>query len=207
MARTSATKKQTTTTSATVDETIVAENSQNVVVDDVKNEEKLKTNSKTKKVNEVEDVEETEEVVKPLEDTDEIEVVSLIPNISYKDNKTFDFYEWKNIGDIEEIPFEVLKNMYRNNRGYFRNLWIKPLDDRVIEKFRLRKLYESHDKVINIENYTMDNIVDICEEIHKLPNSSKLSVLALIRNSVDEGKIQDIRIIKLLQSNLKISLI
>lgn len=195
MARTSATNKQTTTTSATVDETMVAENSQNVVVDDVKNEEVVKTKKATVKV------------VEPLEDADEIEVVSLIPNVSYKDSKTLDFYEWKNIGDVEEIPFEVLKNMYRNNRGYFKNLWIKPLDERVIEKFRLRKLYESHEKVINIENYTMDNIVDICEEIHKLPNSSKLSVLALIRSSVDEGKIQDIRIIKLLESNLKISLI
>lgn len=195
MARTSATNKQTTTTSATVDETMVAENSQNVVVDNVENEEVVKTKKATVKV------------VEPLEDTDEIEVVSLIPNVSYKDSKTLDFYEWKNIGDIEEIPFEVLKNMYRNNRGYFKNLWIKPLDERVIEKFRLRKLYESHEKVINIKNYTMDNIVDICEEIHKLPNSSKLSVLALIRSSVDEGKIQDIRIIKLLESNLKISLI
>lgn len=199
MGRPSATKKQTTTTSATVDETMVAENSQNVVVDNAEIEEKTK--SKTKKV--VDD----EKVVEPLQDTDDIEVVALIPNISYKDNKTLDFYEWKNIGDIEEIPFEVLKNMYRNHRGYFRNLWLKPLDDRVIDKFKLRKLYESHEKLINIDNYTIDNIFDICEEIHKLPNSSKLSLLSLIRNSVDEGKIQDIRIIKQLESSLNISLI
>ena len=199
MGRPSATKKQTTTTSATVDETMVAENSQNVVVDNVEIEEKTK--SKTRKV--VDD----EKVVEPLQDTDDIEVVALIPNISYKDNKTLDFYEWKNIGDIEEIPFEVLKNMYRNHRGYFRNLWLKPLDDRVIDKFKLRKLYDSHEKLINIDNYTIDNIYDICEEIHKLPNSSKLSLLSLIRNSVDEGKIQDIRIIKQLESSLNISLI
>ena len=41
MGRPSATKKQTTTTSATVDETMVAENSQNVVVDNAEIEEKL----------------------------------------------------------------------------------------------------------------------------------------------------------------------
>ena len=199
MGRPSATKKQTTTASATVDETMVAENSQNVVVDNAEIEEKTK--SKIKKV--VDD----EKVVEPLQDTDDIEVVALIPNISYKDNKTLDFYEWKNIGDIEEIPFEVLKNMYRNHRGYFRNLWLKPLDDRVIDKFKLRKLYDSHEKLINIDNYTIDNIYDICEEIHKLPNSSKLSLLSLIRNSIDEGKIQDIRIIKQLESSLNISLI
>ena len=199
MGRPSATKKQTTTISATVDGTMVAENSQNVVVDNAEIEEKTK--SKTKKV--VDD----EKVVEPLQDTDDIEVIALIPNISYKDNKTLDFYEWKNIGDIEEIPFEVLKNMYRNHRGYFRNLWLKPLDDRVIDKFKLRKLYESHEKLINIDNYTIDNIYDICEEIHKLPNSSKLSLLSLIRNSVDEGKIQEICIIKQLESSLNISLI
>ena len=199
MGRPSATKKQTTTTSATVDETMVAETSQNVLFDNAEIEKKTK--SKTRKV--VDD----EKVVEPLQDTDDIEVVALIPNISYKDNKTLDFYEWKNIGDIEEIPFEVLKNMYRNHRGYFRNLWLKPLDDRVIDKFKLRKLYDSHEKLINIDNYTIDNIFDICEEIHKLPNSSKLSLLSLIRNSVDEGKIQDIRIIKQLESSLNISLI
>ena len=199
MANTKKAQEQTTTTSATVDETIVAENSQNVVVDNAEIEEKTK--SKTRKV--VDD----EKVVEPLQDTDDIEVIALIPNISYKDNKTLDFYEWKNIGDIEEIPFEVLKNMYRNHRGYFRNLWLKPLDDRVIDKFKLRKLYDSHEKLINIDNYTIDNIYDICEEIHKLPNSSKLSLLSLIRNSVDEGKIQDIRIIKQLESSLNISLI
>ena len=32
--------------------------------------------------------------IKPLNDFDEIEVVSLIPNISYKDSKTGDFYEF-----------------------------------------------------------------------------------------------------------------
>ena len=78
MGRPSATKKQTTTISATVDGTMVAENSQNVVVDNEEIEEKTK--SKTRKV--VDD----EKVVEPLQDTDDIEVVALIPNISYKDN-------------------------------------------------------------------------------------------------------------------------
>ena len=52
MGRPSATKKQTTTTSATVDETMVAENSQNVVVDNAEIEEKTK--SKTRKVVDIE---------------------------------------------------------------------------------------------------------------------------------------------------------
>ena len=34
----------------------------------------------------------------PLGDYDEIEIVSLIPNVSYKDSKTGDFYSWDEIG-------------------------------------------------------------------------------------------------------------
>ena len=55
----------------------------------------------------------------PLEDSDEIEVVSLVPNVSYKDSKTFDMYEWKEVGHIEYMTFDTLKNMWRNNKGYF----------------------------------------------------------------------------------------
>ena len=126
MARTSS-KKTTTTTSATVDETIVADTSQNVVVEKTEDVEKKAKKTKETKVEDMEEklkamVESTvaqltkDSELEPLTDTEDIEVEALIPNISYKDDKTADYYEWKNAGDIEEIPFEVLKNMFRNHR-------------------------------------------------------------------------------------------
>ena len=96
-------KKQTTTASTTVKKNAVVEDSQNVVVEDVK-----------KEVIELE----------PLKDSDEIEVEALIPNLSFKDEKTYDYFEWTKSGDTERVTFESLRNMYRNYRGYFKNLWI-----------------------------------------------------------------------------------
>ena len=48
---------------------------------------------------------------KDLNDSDEIEVVSLIPNVSYKDSKTLDMYEWDEVGHAECMTFETLKNL------------------------------------------------------------------------------------------------
>lgn len=212
MARTSGSKNKTTTTSATIDDTMVAENSQNVVVekdDDMKEKATKKNTTKSKEVviDMTEEMVQEPEIVKPLEDTDDIEVKSLIPNVSYKDSKTMDSYSWKQAGDVEEIPFEVLKNMFRNHRGYFKNLWLKPLDERVIDKFKLGRTYANYEKLIDVNNYNLDNIDEMCVEIRKLPNSAKLSILTLLRDSVDKGVIKDIHMIKKLESGLKIDLI
>ena len=144
MANVSKAKEQTTTTSATVDEKdTVAETSKNVVVDKVEK----KDEAKTKRVK-----------VEPLNDSDDIEVQSMIPNVSYLDTKNQDFYEWKNVGDIETMSYETLKNMWKNNRGYFKKLWIRPLDKRVIDKFNgLSKLYTEYDELMDVNTYNRDN--------------------------------------------------
>ena len=101
----------------------------------------------------------------PLEDSDEIEVISLVPNVSYKDSKTLDMYEWTETGHLEYMTFDTLKNMWRNNKGYFKNLWLKPMDDRVINKFGLTKTFENYEYLMDGSNYTKKNINAICEAI------------------------------------------
>ena len=96
--------------------------------------------------------------VEPLKDFDEVEVVSLVPNVSYKDRKTLDMYEWNEVGHFEYMTFDVLKNMWRNNKGYFNNLWLKPNDDRVINKFGLTKKFEKYEYLMDGSNYTKENI-------------------------------------------------
>ena len=120
----------------------------------------------------VEDVNATEEMneeivntteksakMQPLEDSEEIEVISLVPNVSYKDRKTLDMYEWHEIGHSEPMTFDVLKNMWRTDKGYFKNLWLKPMDDRVINKFGLTRTFEKYEYLMDASNYTKKNII------------------------------------------------
>ena len=143
----------------------------------------------------------------PLEDFDEIEVISLVPNVSYKDSRTLDMYEWDEAGHIEYMTFETLKNMWRNNKGYFKNLWLKPNDGRVINKFGLTKTFEKYEYLMKASNYTKKNIKSICSAISETPNGLKFAICDKVKNMVIDGEVTDVSVIKELEKNLKIDLI
>ena len=143
----------------------------------------------------------------PLNDYDEIAVVSLIPNISYKDSKTGDYYEWDEIGHVEYMTVDVLKNMWRSYKGYFRNMWLKPEDDRIINQFGLNKIYGKYDFLMDKSNYTKKNINTICETIVNAPNGLKASLYDKVKNLVVDGDITDVSIIRKLENSLNIDLI
>lgn len=143
----------------------------------------------------------------PLEDSDEIEVISLVPNVSYKDSKTLDMYEWHEIGHSEFMNFDTLKNMWRNNKGYFKNLWLKPMDDRVINKFGLTKTFEKYEYLMDGSNYTKKNIKAVCDAIKGTPNGLKFAICNKVKNLVISGEVADVFVIKELEKRLQISLI
>jgi hypothetical protein len=145
--------------------------------------------------------------VEPLEDSDEIEVVSLVSNVSYKDSKTLDTYEWREIGHVEYMTFETLKNMWRSHKGYFKNLWLKPNDDRVINKFSLTKTFESYEYLMDASNYTKKNIDAICKAIKSTPNGLKWSICDKVKSLVISGEISNISVIRELEKSLRIDLI
>lgn len=178
---------RTSTTKPTVDETIEKAVEKNM-------DENAQKNTK-KSIN-----------TKPLEDNDEVKVISLIPNVSYKDSKTGDMYEWDEVGHIEYITFDVLKNMWRNHKGYFRNMWLRPDDDRVINKFGLTKTFEKFEYLMDESNYTKKNINSICDAISNTPNGLKIAICNKIKGLVNEEKISDINVIKSLENHLGIEL-
>lgn len=145
--------------------------------------------------------------IEPLKDSDEIEVVSLVSNVSYKDSKTLDIYEWDKIGHVEYMTFDTLKNMWRNNKGYFKNLWLKPKDERVIKQFGLIKTFENYEYLMNGSNYTSKNIAAICDAIKQTPNGLKISICDKVKSLVVNHEITDIIVIRELEKRLHIDLI
>lgn len=143
----------------------------------------------------------------PLNDSDEIEVISLVSNVSYRDSKTLDMYEWLEIGHVEYMTFEILKNMWRNNKGYFKNLWLKPNDERVINKFGLTKTFKDYEYLMNGSNYTKKNIGSICEAIKKTPNALKMAICDKVKSLVINGEISNVSVIRELEKSLHIDLI
>lgn len=173
-----------------------------------------KTTKPTSEVDVVEEMnEKTKETSKktikaePLNKSDEIKVISLVPNVSYKDSKTYDMYEWETVDHSEYMTVETLDNMWRNNKGYFKNLWLKPNDERIINKFGLTKTYEKYEYLMDGSNYTKKNIEKICESIASTPNGLKLSICDKVKNMVISGEVTDVFVIRKLENRLKIDLI
>ena len=145
--------------------------------------------------------------VEPLKDSDEIEIESLVANVSYKDSKTGDMYEWDEIGHVELMTFDTLKNMWRGHKGYFRNMWLKPNDARLINQFGLTKTYEKYEYLMDASNYTKKNIKSICSAISETPNGLKFAICDKVKSMVISGDVTDVTVIKELENRLRIDLI
>lgn len=144
----------------------------------------------------------------PLKDSDEIEVMALIPNVSYRDTSTSDFYEWENVGDVEYMTVDALTRMRRNHRGYFEDMCLKPNDERVIKKFGLGRFYENHDIFMDASNYTKDKIADTLNKFSTIrSNSMKLSIVNKIKDMVASGEISDVSVLRTIEKRLDIDLI
>lgn len=163
---------------------------------------------------EAEEIAEVEETPKkkvakepPLDKDDVIEIVSLISNVSYKDKKYGDIYRWEKSGDVVEMPFEVINYMWQNHKTYFKSMWLKPLDNRVVKKFGLEATYRDYDFLMDASNYTRDNIVEICESIRKTPQSLKFAICNKIKSFVSSGEVSDIIVLREIEKKLNIDLI
>ena len=146
--------------------------------------------------------------VKELDDKEEIEVVALIPNVSYYDKATGDRYEWENAGDVEYMTVEAIQRMRRNSRGYFEDMCVKPNDERVIKKFGMERYYEQHDYLMDASNYTKDNITNVLDRFSSLrSNSLKSSIVNKIKDMITNGELSDAVVIRAIEKRLDIDLI
>lgn len=154
-----------------------------------------------------ETVETAQETKKALKDSDEIEVVSLIPNVSYQDSHTDDLYEWEEVGHSELMPFSVIKNMWRSHKSYFKNLLLEPMDKRVVEQFGLSKVYEKYKMLLDGSNYTRKDINKIVDAISSSPNGLKFSLCNKIKSMIVQGEITDVFVIRTLEKQFDTDLI
>ena len=146
--------------------------------------------------------------VKELDDKEEIEVIALIPNVSYYDKATGDRYEWENAGDVEYMTAEAIQRMRRNSRGYFEDMCVKPNDERVIKKFGMERYYEQHDYLMDASNYTKDNITNVLDKFSSLrSNSLKSSIVNKIKDMIANGELSDAVVIRAIEKRLDIDLI
>lgn len=144
---------------------------------------------------------------KPLSKEDEIEVIALIANVGYTDKKYGDRYLWENAGDVVSMPFEVVNYMWQGHKEYFKSMWLKPLDARVVKKFNLEHVYRDYDFLMDASNYTRDKVNEICDSIKHTPQSLKFAICNKIKSMVSSGAVSDVVVLREIEKKLNIDLI
>ena len=202
MARTA----KTTNTEPAVEEVIAEESAPtpSVSAEENANEEVVeekKTTTRTRKTKATKIAEE-----EPLEDSDEIEVMALIPNVSYEDSRTSDYYRWESVGQVELMTFDAIKAMHRKYKSYFGDMWLKPLDERVIKKLGLARTYEKYDYLMDEKNYTKDKIDEVLEGFSSASNGLKMAVVNRVKDLVAQGVVTNVQVIRKIEKKLDIEL-
>lgn len=203
MARTAkSTNTEPVVDAATVDDsTVAAVNSVEENMNDETATVATKRTSKRKNARQSVDVEDA------LADSDMIEVESLIPNVVYEDGRTGNYYEWPEIGHCEDMTFDEVKNMHRKYKTYFNDMWLKPLDERVIKKLGLSRTYDKYNFLVDESNYTNDNIDEVLDGLSSAPASLKIAIVNRIKDMVADGTVSDIKVVRKLEKRLDIDLI
>lgn len=203
MARTSkSTNTEPVVDAATVDDsTVAAVNSVEENMNDETATAVTKRTSRRKNTRQSADVEDA------LFDSDMIEVESLIPNVVYEDSRTGNYYEWSEIGHCEDMTFDEVKNMHRKYKTYFNDMWLKPLDERVIKKLGLSRTYDKYNFLVDESNYTNDNIDEVLDGLSSAPASLKIAIVNRIKDMVADGTVSDIKVVRKLEKRLDIDLI
>lgn len=203
MARTSkSTNTEPAVDAATVEDSAVA--AVNSVEENMNDET---ATAATKRTSRRKNTRQSADVEDALSDSDVLEVESLIPNVVYEDNRTGNYYEWGEIGHCEDMTFDEIKNMHRKHKAYFTDMWLKPLDERVIKKLGLSRTYDKYDFLVDESNYTNDNIDEVLNGISSAPASLKIAIINRIKDMVADGTVSDIKVVRKLEKRLDIDLI
>lgn len=148
-----------------------------------------------------------ESASKSIRDTDVIVVKSLVPNVYYTCSKTNDAYIWADIGDTQELTFAQLKVMKNKNSGYFTKKWLFPQNEVALRKLGIDDIFAGKfDERKDIKLFYGDDVEAVKEKIAFISPESRADIAGKVIKAVKQGKIVNVKIIRLLEKELDIEL-
>ena len=143
---------------------------------------------------------------KSIRDNDVIAVKSLVPNVYYTCSKTMDTFIWAEAGDVEEMTFAQLKVMKNKNSGYFTKKWLYPQNEMALKKLGIDSLFVGKFEAKDMKLLYGNDVDAVKEKIGYISASGKEEFTNKVKKAVKQGKIVNIKIIRLLENELDVEL-
>ncbi len=139
-------------------------------------------------------------------DDTRIVVEARVPAVYYTCPVTFETFSWLEVGDTQEMTFKQLRIMNTKYPRYFTEKWLLPNDGTVMKKLHLDKIYATKVNRADMKRFCGDDIKDVDELISGLDSNAKAELAPKIVKYVKDGKIANVKMIRLLEKKLGIEL-
>ena len=141
-----------------------------------------------------------------MNDDTRIVVEARVPAVYYTCPVTFETFSWLEVGDTQEMTFKQLRIMNTKYPRYFTEKWLLPNDGTVMKKLHLDKIYATKVNRADMKRFCGDDIKDVEELLSGLDSNAKTELTPKIVKYVKDGKIANVKMIRLLEKKLGIEL-
>lgn len=114
-------------------------------------------------------------------------------------------FEWENFHDDNYLELRDLVAMRNSYPTYFKECWVV-VDDDILEYLNVKRFYESAIDMENFDSIFNKSPLELKTLLEKLPSSMKTSVSQRAKQLVDDGTIDSMKIIKVLNDALNVDL-
>jgi hypothetical protein len=141
-----------------------------------------------------------------LNDDTKIIVKALVPAVYYTCSKTFDTFAWVEVGDTQEMTYLQLKLMKAKHPRYFTEKWLLPCDDEALNKLNLTSVYRNTLSRGDMKILYGSDVQAAEDLLSGLSDDALTELTQKVKNAVKNGKIVNIKIIRLLEKQLGVEL-
>lgn len=143
---------------------------------------------------------------KILIDDAKITVQALVPVVCYSCPVTFETFNWMEVGDTQEMTYKQIRIMSVKHPRYFSERWLKPLNDDVLEKLKLKRFFESNLTRGDLKLLCGNDVKAVEELLANLNSDAKSELAKKAVKVAKDGKINNIKIIRLIEKYLGVEI-
>lgn len=141
-----------------------------------------------------------------LNDDTRIVVEARVSAVYYTCPVTFETFSWLEVGDTQEMTFKQLRIMNTKHPRYFSEKWLKPLNDDVLEKLKLKKYFENNLSRGDLKLLFGNDVGAVEELLINLNPDAKSELAQKAVKAAKNGKISNIKIIRLIEKYLDVEI-
>lgn len=111
------------------------------------------------------------------------------------------------VGDTQEMTYKQIRIMNMKHPRYFSDRWLKPLNDDVLERLKLKKYFENNLSRGDLKLLCGNDVGAVEEMLTTLNPDAKSKLAKKAVKAAKDGWISNVKIIRLIEQHLGVEIL